>query len=649
MGLTCFKSWKYNSTAQKGGNRDVLVSPGSYFFLSNSCGQGEEWLKSLNKGIWIPFTGVFGQRLEETVLYERRYGDHMAPLVVEQCVDFIREHGLTEVGLFRQSGQATLVKELQEAFDAGEKPSFDSTDVHTVASLLKLYLRELPEPLVPYSRYEEFLVCGKKIPLDREQGLQELRSLLYELPVANFNLLKYICQFLNDVQSYSNINKMSIQNLATVFGPNILRPKAEDPESIIGGAAVVQHLMSELIREHTLLFTRENYHLPEATLPSIHPNSQILAEWVHVEPPAQPLLTENPTPLPNQTLACRRTLSLSLKTERRGSHQSPSDNNVTHHLSEVGHQLTEESSCTSSALIYDNYNCQHSPAHAFLQTRPSPSSPPPACTNKVLEVGIESCVQSRSWPDMEEPTWGPERALGDSGGNSEAQDSTLSVYDNMGVEDQGKGYTEDKKSCAIVEGKGGTASIADSSSSWSSCEIVPLDEDSGSGGAASPCHDSPGHFTSFRMDFGEEGPRPNSPASSSAPTDAPLSTGSREVFLPNAPLEPLGFPASHAMQCLVAGLRQQMVRQKVEYDAKINRLEQRNKVLLGEVTGLHSTLEQQRRWVRVAEIKMRNVERARADADRRNTTLQREMEQFFETFGELNAEARKTSRIVQSF
>lgn len=79
------------------------------------------------------------------------------------------------------------------------------------------------------------------------------------------------------------------------------------------------------------------------------------------------------------------------------------------------------------------------------------------------------------------------------------------------------------------------------------------------------------------------------------------------------------------------------------------RLEQRNKVLLGEVTGLRSTLEQQRRWVSVAEIKMRNVERARTDADRRNATLQREMEQFFETFGELSAEARKTSRIVQSF
>ncbi|XP_050948692.1 rho GTPase-activating protein 24 isoform X4 [Labeo rohita] len=648
MGLTCFKSWKYNSATQKGGNRDVLVSPGSYFFLSNSCGQGEEWLKSLNKGIWIPFTGVFGQRLEETVLYERRYGDHMAPLVVEQCVDFIREHGLTEVGLFRQPGQATLVKELQEAFDAGEKPSFDnSTDVHTVASLLKLYLRELPEPLVPFSRYEEFLVCGKRIPTDREKGLQDLKSLLYELPVANFNLLKYICQFLNDVQSYSNVNKMSIQNLATVFGPNILRPKAEDPESIIGGAAVVQHLMSELIREHNLLFSRENCNPPETSSQATHPiqRHSNLVEWVH-EPPAhlrEPLLSKNHMVYPDQTVACPHKHSLPQNTERRGSFQSPCDKNI-NHLSET-EQLQENSSPTSSTLIYDNYS-QHSSAQESLHTRhiPTPSTPPPACSSlsKALEAGVQICMQSRSWPDMEEPSWGPEKALGGSGGSSEAQDSTLSVYDNIVTEEHGEQYIEDR------EAKG-TASVAESSSSWSSCEIVPLDGGSGSGGAASPCNVSPRQFPSFRMDSREEELRLNSPASSSAPTDAPLSTGSSEVFLPNAPQEPLGFPASHAMQCLVAGLRQQMTRQKAEYEAKINRLEQRNKVLQGEVAGLRSTLEQQRRWVSVAEIKMRNVERARADADRRNATLQQEMEQFFETFGELNAEARKTSRIVQSF
>lgn len=129
------------------------------------------------------------------MLYERRYGVRSVPLVVEQCVNFIRERGLHEVGLFRQPGRTSLVHELQEAFDAGERPSFDRyrhlplplfrlpcfgershlaacpscsrTDVHTVASLLKLYLRQLPEPLVPHRRYQDFLLCGQKLSSDR--------------------------------------------------------------------------------------------------------------------------------------------------------------------------------------------------------------------------------------------------------------------------------------------------------------------------------------------------------------------------------------------------------------------------------------------------------------------------------------------------
>ncbi|XP_058271241.1 rho GTPase-activating protein 24 isoform X2 [Hemibagrus wyckioides] len=657
MGLTCFKSWKFNSITQKG-NRDVLVSPGSYFFLSNSCGQGEEWLKSLNKGVWIPFTGVFGQRLEETVLYERRYGDHMAPLVVEQCVDFIREQGLMEVGLFRQPGQATLVKELQEAFDAGEKPSFDSTDVHTVASLLKLYLRELPEPLVPFSRYQEFLICGKKISSHREQGLLELRNLLHELPVANFKLLKYICQFLNEVQSFSSTNKMSIQNLATVFGPNILRPKAEDPESIIGGAAVVQHLMSELIREHSMLFSRENNRKAPGTsgpaFASTHRQCS-LVEWVYTKPTSSPRdpqlgLNSDGVPHPTQTFKpCSRKFSLPLMTERRCSSQS---SHTPHHLAEIQQQQREVPSLASSTLLYENHSpsllAQESPHSGLV---PPPTTPPTASSSTitVAEVGHDGCLQSTSWPGLGQCAWETERVLGDSGGSSEAQDSTLSVYDNMVIGVQLDDCIEEGEAGpGMVDLEGGTARMADSNSSWSSCEILLGDVGSGSGGTTSPCHSSV-CFPSFRSDLGESDLHPCSPASSTAPTDAPLSTGSSEVFLPNASSDSQDPPASQAIQCLVVGLRQQMARQKAEYEAKISRLEQRNEALQGQVAGLRATLEQQRRHVSVTEIKMRNTERARADADRRNATLQQEMEQFFDTFGELNSEARKTERIIQSF
>lgn len=89
--------------------------------------------------------GVFGQRLEETVLYERRYGVRLVPLVVEQCVTFIRQRGLHEVGLFRQPGQASLVKELQEAFDAGERPSFDRYSIWPVLFSTHLFFSRFCE------------------------------------------------------------------------------------------------------------------------------------------------------------------------------------------------------------------------------------------------------------------------------------------------------------------------------------------------------------------------------------------------------------------------------------------------------------------------------------------------------------------------
>ncbi|KAL8186630.1 UNVERIFIED_CONTAM: hypothetical protein K2H54_001757 [Gekko kuhli] len=198
---------------------------------------------------------IFGQHLEDTIQQEKKYGQHMAPLLVEQCADFIREHGLSEEGLFRMPGQANLVKDLQESFDCGEKPLLDrNTDVHTVASVLKLYLRELPEPVIPFARYEDFLSCGQLLSKDRGEGTQELARQVKNLPQANYNLLKYICKFLDEVQSHSSYNKMSVQNLATVFGPNILRPPIEDPVTIMEGTSHIQHLMAVLISEHGQIF-----------------------------------------------------------------------------------------------------------------------------------------------------------------------------------------------------------------------------------------------------------------------------------------------------------------------------------------------------------------------------------------------------------
>ncbi|XP_015393516.1 rho GTPase-activating protein 25 isoform X4 [Panthera onca] len=200
---------------------------------------------------------VFGQRLDETVAYEQKFGPHLVPILVEKCAEFILQHGLNEEGIFRLPGQDNLVKQLRDAFDAGERPSFDrDTDVHTVASLLKLYLRDLPEPVVPWSQYEGFLLCGQLMNADEAKAQQELVKQLSILPRDNYNLLSYICRFLHEIQLNCGVNKMSVDNLATVIGVNLIRSKVEDPAVIMRGTPQIQRVMTMMIRDHEVLFPK---------------------------------------------------------------------------------------------------------------------------------------------------------------------------------------------------------------------------------------------------------------------------------------------------------------------------------------------------------------------------------------------------------
>ncbi|XP_042303438.1 rho GTPase-activating protein 24-like [Sceloporus undulatus] len=110
-----------------------------------------------------------------------------------------------------------------------------------------------------------------------------------------------------------------------------------------------------------------------------------------------------------------------------------------------------------------------------------------------------------------------------------------------------------------------------------------------------------------------------------------------------------GISASQSsLHCHFVSLKQQMARQKAEYEAKILSLEQQNKELQLEIKDLHSKLGQQRKWYRLVEIKMRNAERAHEDAERRNETLQKEMEEFFDTFGELANEIKTPEQVAQN-
>ncbi|XP_043967945.1 rho GTPase-activating protein 25 isoform X1 [Gambusia affinis] len=244
-----------------------------YVLMASSQSDLDDWVRTLRRVIGMPTSAVFGKSLIDTLTYEQRFGPHTVPILVQKCAEFIIKHGLEEEGIFRLPGQDNAVKQFRDAFDAGERPSFPSdTDVHTVASLLKLYLRELPEPVVPWSQYQDFLDCTNLLDTRSKEGWEKLEQQVALLPRANYNVLSYVCRFLFQVQQHSDVNKMNVENLATVMGINLLKPQLEDPMTVMKATPQIQNLMRVMIKQHETLFPVSKDVLPAS--PSNKADSQ---------------------------------------------------------------------------------------------------------------------------------------------------------------------------------------------------------------------------------------------------------------------------------------------------------------------------------------------------------------------------------------
>nr|XP_040128541.1 rho GTPase-activating protein 22 isoform X4 [Ictidomys tridecemlineatus] len=537
--------------------------------------------------------GIFGQRLEDTVHHERKYGPRLAPLLVEQCVDFIRERGLTEEGLFRMPGQANLVRDLQDSFDCGEKPLFDSTtDVHTVASLLKLYLRELPEPVIPFARYEDFLSCAQLLTKDEGEGTLELAKQVSNLPQANYNLLRYICKFLDEVQSHSNINKMSVQNLATVFGPNILRPQIEDPVTIMEGTSLVQHLMTVLIRKHSQLFTTPAPEGPAS--PGRVP--QCTVGWGSEEIPR-----DSPGEPGGSSLPTHRTSSLDGPAAAVLSRTSPPG---------LGSQ-------GGPAATSPGKRVQTLPNWKSSFRQPGSRSGSPKAGSSSLEVPIISSGGNWLMNGLSSLRGHRRASSGDRLKNS-GSTQRLSTYDNVpppSLFPSTVSVTSSTLSSREASLSSCTACRASDSSTCSSLHTEWALE-------PSPLPSSSEDHRSLDLGHSLDEAGVGGGGSSGEPQDpsSPTQDHSRHC---------------QALQGLVAELRAELSRQRTEYETSLKSVEANSADLRKQLSRLEEELDQEKKKYTMLEIKLRNSERAREDAERRNQLLQKEMEEFFSTLGSL--------------
>ncbi|XP_039627457.1 protein FAM13C isoform X3 [Polypterus senegalus] len=143
------------------------------------------------------------------------------PAVVHSIVEYINSHGLEQKGLFRISSSLNKLKLLREKYERGEDVDLsEEGDVEQAASVLKLFLRELPEAVIPASVH---IAVGNAYKDNKDDPAlnHQIKMVLLSLPQEHYNLLKFIGAFLIKVASHSEVNQMTMENLATVFGPCI--------------------------------------------------------------------------------------------------------------------------------------------------------------------------------------------------------------------------------------------------------------------------------------------------------------------------------------------------------------------------------------------------------------------------------------------
>ncbi|CDH56716.1 gtpase activating protein [Lichtheimia corymbifera JMRC:FSU:9682] len=164
---------------------------------------------------------VFGVDLN--MLMERDREE--VPLILTKCTEAVETYGLNTVGIYRLSGVNTQIQKLRAAFDRDCRGVNLMTeeyisDINNITSVLKLWFRELPDPLFPRSTYQHFLAAAKIE--DEQMRVLGLHTIINDLPDAHYATLKHLMCHLDKVQQHQRYNKMGSSNLATIFGLTLM-------------------------------------------------------------------------------------------------------------------------------------------------------------------------------------------------------------------------------------------------------------------------------------------------------------------------------------------------------------------------------------------------------------------------------------------
>ncbi|XP_019729356.1 rho GTPase-activating protein 12 [Hippocampus comes] len=168
------------------------------------------------------------------------------PKFVKMCIDHVENTGLSIDGLYRVSGNLAVIQKLRFAVNHDEKVELDDSkweDIHVTTGALKMFFRELPEPLFTYGSFNDFVNAIKCS--DYKQRVNSIKDLIKKLPKPNHDTMQVLFKHLRRVIDHGEANRMTTQSVAIVFGPTLLRPETETGN--IAVHMVYQNQIVELI------------------------------------------------------------------------------------------------------------------------------------------------------------------------------------------------------------------------------------------------------------------------------------------------------------------------------------------------------------------------------------------------------------------
>lgn len=321
------------------------------------------------------------------------------PFVMEKMLVHVEMNGLYTEGIYRKSGSACRAKELHHILEKDPQTvCLDNYPIHTITGLVKQWLRELPDPLMTYSLYNDFLYAA-----DLPESSERLRAIyrkLDELPPSNFSTLERLIFHLVKVAKEEAHNRMSANALAIVFAPCILRcPDSSDPLLSMKDINKTTLCVEILINEQTRCYNQkmeEIQQLENAEAIAIKQLKLRRQNTIY----ERPKLDSDASSMDGTELEIQKNLLEKIRSIKKEK------NNLAFRLPEFdqdssdAENMDSESLVSSESLLEDHFVSLDSEANSALKSsKPEISAKPPDPTHDPKpgsKKPAEDCNQNRS-------------------------------------------------------------------------------------------------------------------------------------------------------------------------------------------------------------------------------------------------------------